>query len=128
MISRAASSTASGSSASDMLDRSPSAGGSISADTMSRGISRYTGRLAFGRRLEGLADVTGRRARVVEDRRVLGDFLVDLELRLERLHLVVHVDVGLPLDPPGTAGQHDERRLLGVRARDGVDHVEPPAP
>ena len=37
---------------------------------------------------------------------------------------MVHVDVGLALDSSGPAGQHDERRLFGVRARDGVDHVE----
>ena len=68
--------------------------------------------------------MAGSRARVVEDRGVFGDLLIDLELRLEALHLVVHVDVGLPLDPSRPPGQDDERRLLGVRARDGVDHVE----
>ena len=38
---------------------------------------------------------------------------------------MVHVHVGLPLDPAGPAAEDDKRRLLGVRARDGVDHVEP---
>jgi len=38
---------------------------------------------------------------------------------------VVHGDGGGALDASRAAGQHDERRFLGIRAGHGVDHVEP---
>ena len=82
------------------------------------------GAAGFCRDFERLSDVRRRGPRVVEDGRVLGDLLIHLELRFKRLHLVVDGHVGASLDAPGAAAQHDNRRLLRVGTRDGVDHVE----
>ncbi len=82
------------------------------------------GAAGFCRDFERLSDVRRRGPRVVEDGRVLGDLLIHLELRFKRLHLVVDGHVGASLNAPGAAAQHDNRRLLRVGTRDGVDHVE----
>ena len=74
------------------------------------------------------------RGRDVEAGRELVDHAPGVRTR--RLHEQRHVDLLVverrPVPPAAVlakllavvAGQHDERRLLRVRARDGVDHVE----
>ena len=83
------------------------------------------GPLGLQRHVDRAADVRGRRARIVQDGAVFGDLAVDVELGLERLHLVVHVQAGALLRAAGAAGQDDQRRFLRVGARDGVHHVQP---
>src|SRR5688500_2325987 len=62
---------------------------------------------------------------VIDDCAPLDYFLVDLELRFERFHFMVDEQAGLALELAGPARDDDERRLLGVRTRDRVDHVQP---
>ena len=97
----------------------------MSADTMSRGISRYTGRLNLSATSMASMNHAGRRPLVVDDGAPFDDFLIDLELRFERFHFVVHEQAGLALELAGAARDDNQRRFLGVRAGDRVDHVQP---
>ena len=84
-------------------------------------INRTTG---FQRHLDRPRDVQGRRQRIVEDGGIFGDFLIDLQLRLERLHLVVHGDGFSLLEMARAAAENDQRRFLGIGTCHRIDHVE----
>src|SRR5688500_10437924 len=62
---------------------------------------------------------------VIDDCAPLDYFLVDLELRFEGFHFMVAQQAGFALELAWPARDDDERRLLGVRTRDRVDHVQP---
>ncbi len=80
--------------------------------------------LELERHLDGLANLRRGRARIVEHRAELGDFLINLELRVVRLHLVMHLHAEALLRFARAAGDDDQRRFFGVRARDGVEQIE----
>ena len=72
-----------------------------------------------------LVDLPCRQLRLAENPRRAGHLGEDSALALHVLHLVV--DAGdLLLGLPGAAGDDQQRNLLGVGARDGIDDVVPP--
>jgi hypothetical protein len=71
-------------------------------------------------------DVRRRTLQVVQPGAVAGDLLEQAELRIQPLGLVVQQQAGVGFALARPAGNHHQRRLLGVGRCDGVDHVQRP--
>jgi hypothetical protein len=82
------------------------------------------GPLEFACNVNRAMDRRGGGMRVVDNRSPFGDFLVDLVLRLERLHLVMHEQAGPALELPRAPRDDYHRRFLGIRAGNRVNHVQ----
>ena len=84
-------------------------------------VNRLRATHAVGQRAR---DVGGSPLRIVQAHLVAGDFLEDLELRVQRLGLMVQQQSGACLTLARSARQHHQRRLLGEGCCNCVDHVQ----
>ena len=82
------------------------------------------GTFELQRHVNRMVDAGGRGIRIIDDGARLDDLLINLELRLERFHLVVDEHARLFLQAARTSGNHHQRRLFGVRAGHRIDHVQ----
>jgi hypothetical protein len=64
------------------------------------------------------------RDRVIKHRLIAGDLLEDPQLRLMGADLVMDEKPAQALRARRCCGQHDDRRSLGIGARDGIDEIE----